>query len=68
MAFSPRNTTVQLLSPVPLLLAASVIFLSIVVAYSAWVWRLTLAERMASERDGMDLGPDAEPGGGLAGD
>jgi hypothetical protein len=64
----PRNTTVQLLSPVPLLLAASVIFLSVIVAYSAWVWRLTLAERMADERDGTELGPGADPGGHAAGD
>jgi hypothetical protein len=62
----PRNTTVQLLSPVPLLLAASVIFLSVIVAYSAWVWRLAIAERLADERDGLEMGAGA--GGGGAGD
>jgi hypothetical protein len=61
----PRNTTVQLLGPVPLLLAASVIFLSVIVAYSAWVWRLALAERLADERDGLEMA--ARPGGGGAG-
>jgi hypothetical protein len=55
----PRNVTFQLFGPVPLLLAGSVIFLSVVVAYSAWVWRLALAERRADERDGLELGPGA---------
>jgi hypothetical protein len=66
----PRNTTIQLLSPVPLLLAASVIFLSVIVAYSAWVWRLALAERHADERDGLEMGAQTggRPGGGGAGD
>jgi hypothetical protein len=64
----PRNTAIQLLSPVPLLLAASVIFLSVVVAYSAWVWRLALAERLTDERDGLELGPDAGGPGGTVPD
>jgi len=64
----PRNTAIQLLSPVPLLLAASVIFLSVVVAYSAWVWRLALAERVADERDGLEMGAGAGGAGPGAGD
>jgi hypothetical protein len=62
----PRNVTFQLFGPVPLLLAGSVIFLSVVVAYSAWVWRLALAERRADERDGLELGAGA--GGAGAGE
>jgi len=38
------------------------IFLSIVVGYSAWVWRLALAERAADERDALEL----KTGGGGA--
>ena len=59
----PRNVSAQFLGPVPLLLAASLIFLSIIVAYSAWVWRLALAERRAEERDGIELGASAGTGG-----
>jgi Gpi18-like mannosyltransferase len=54
-----RNVSAQLLGPVPLLLAASLIFLSVIVAYSAWVWRLALAERQADERDGLEMGAPA---------
>jgi hypothetical protein len=67
----PRNVTAQFFGPVPLLLAASVIFLSLIVAYSAWVWRLALAERRASDRDGVDLGASdgrSLGGGGAAGE
>jgi uncharacterized membrane protein YqhA len=59
-----RNVTANFLGPVPLLLAASLIFLSVIVAYSAWVWRLALAERLADERDGLEMGA-AAGGGGL---
>jgi hypothetical protein len=62
-----RNVQAQLLGPVPLLLAASVTFLSVIVAYSAWVWRLTIAERQADERDGLEMGA-AGGGGGAAGE
>jgi hypothetical protein len=31
----------------------------VIVAYSAWVWRLTLAERQAEERDGLEMGASA---------
>jgi len=62
-----RNVQAQLLGPVPLLLAASVTFLSVIVAYSAWVWRLTIAERRADERDGLEMGA-AGGGGGAAGE
>jgi len=62
----------EIFGPVPLLLGASVVFLSLVVGYSAWVWRLAIAEREADARDGLELGgglaggPDA--GGGGLGD
>jgi hypothetical protein len=65
---------IELFGPVPLLLAASVVFLSVVVAYSAWVWRLALAERLADERAGLELGggwprgAGGSAGGGAAGD
>jgi hypothetical protein len=61
---------VQLFGPVPLLLGASVVFLSLVVGYSAWVWRLAIAERDAEERDGVELGAGLPrgAGGGAAGD
>jgi hypothetical protein len=63
----PRNATIQLFGPVPLLLSASVIFLSLIVAYSAWVWRLALAERRASDRDGLDLSAAEGRGAGRGG-
>jgi hypothetical protein len=50
-----RNVPVHLLGPVPLLLGASLVFLAAVAAYSAWVWRLAIAERLAGERDGAEL-------------
>ena len=61
---------VELLGPVPLLLGASVVFLSLVVGYSAWVWRLAIAERDAEARDGAELGGSVPrgAGGGAAGD
>jgi hypothetical protein len=61
-----RNAPVQLLGPVPLLLAASVTFLAVVTAYSAWVWRLALAERRADENDTLDTAGAA--GGGAVGE
>jgi hypothetical protein len=60
---------IHLLGPVPLLLGGAMVFLAIVVAYSAWVWRLALAERRADERDRLELGGGrAGAGGGAAGD
>jgi hypothetical protein len=61
---------IELFGPVPLLLGASVVFLALVVGYSAWVWRLAIAEREAEERDGAELGPGLPRGvgGGSAGD
>jgi predicted membrane-bound dolichyl-phosphate-mannose-protein mannosyltransferase len=61
---------IELFGPVPLLLGASVVFLCLVVGYSAWVWRLALAERLADERDGAELGAGwpRGAGGGAAGD
>ena len=60
----------ELFGPVPLLLGASVVFLSIVVGYSAWVWRLAIAERDAEARDGAELAAGLPGGvsGGAAGD
>jgi hypothetical protein len=68
------SVKIELLGPVPLLLGASVVFLSLVVGYSAWVWRLAIAEREAEERDGAELGAGmprgagGAAGGGAAGD
>jgi hypothetical protein len=64
---------IELFGPVPLLLGASVVFLSLVVGYSAWVWRLAVAEREAEAADGAELGPGLPrglggTGGGGAGD
>ncbi|HEU4573265.1 MAG TPA: phospholipid carrier-dependent glycosyltransferase, partial [Candidatus Limnocylindrales bacterium] len=55
---------IQLLSPTPLILGGSVVFLVAVVGYSAWVWRLALAERLADDGDGPGPGltPDARSG------
>jgi ABC-type proline/glycine betaine transport system permease subunit len=54
------NVPIHLFSAVPLLLGASMVFLSVVVAYSAWVWRLSLAERAAGDGDRYELGGAAE--------
>jgi len=48
---------IQLLGPVPMLLGAAMVFLTLVVGYSAWVWRLALAERSATDGDRYELGP-----------
>ncbi|HUQ79242.1 MAG TPA: phospholipid carrier-dependent glycosyltransferase [Patescibacteria group bacterium] len=55
---------VTLIGPVPLLLAASMVFLALVVGYAAWIWRLSLAERLAEGQDALELG--AGPGSGTA--
>ena len=61
----------ELFGPVPLLLGGALVFLAVVVGYSAWIWRLALAEREADERDGAELGPGVAgggvPGGGVPG-
>jgi hypothetical protein len=58
--FPVNNTAatvpIHLFSAVPLLLAGSMVFLSVVVGYSAWVWRLALAEREAGDGDRFELG------------
>ena len=61
---------IELFGPVPLLLGASVVFLALVVGYSAWVWRLAIAEREAEELDGAEIGAGLPRGvgGGAAGD
>ncbi len=60
----------ELFGPVPLLLGAAVVFLALVVGYSAWVWRLAIAERLADAGDAAELGPGwpRGAGGGAAGD
>ena len=47
--------SVPLLSPWPFILFVAVLFAAAIVAYSAWVWRLALAERTA-EGDGTEPG------------
>jgi hypothetical protein len=54
---------VKLLDPVALVLAGAVVLLCIVLAYSAWVWRIALAEREAAESDASD----ASAGGAVSG-
>ena len=54
-----ERATVDLLSPVPLILGAALVLLAIALAYSAWVWRLALAEADASRRDAAELGEPA---------
>jgi hypothetical protein len=48
------------------------VFLSLVVGYAAWIWRLALAERLADRTDELELGAGAGSargaGGGAAGD
>jgi predicted membrane-bound dolichyl-phosphate-mannose-protein mannosyltransferase len=63
------KAAIQLWPTVPIL-AASVVFLVVVVGYSAWVWRLALAERLAQDEGGPTLGSGiaASSGGGAAGD
>jgi hypothetical protein len=51
---------VKLLDPVALLLAGAVVLLCLVLAYSAWVWRIAIAEREAAESD-------ASAGGAMSG-
>ena len=56
-------TGVKLIDTIPLILAVALTLLCIVLAYSAWVWRLALAERAADETDAAaGLAPEA-PGG-----
>ena len=54
---------VKLLDPVALVLAGAVVLLCLVLAYSAWVWRIALAEREAAEADASD----ASAGGAVSG-
>ncbi len=53
--------TVSFASPWPLLLLAAVLVSAAIVAYSAWVWRLAIAERLADEAAASDLLPSPEP-------
>jgi hypothetical protein len=52
-----RNTDTPLFTPVLAILLVALCVTCLVVAYSAWVWRLTLAAKAASE-----LGPDDSDG------
>jgi hypothetical protein len=53
----------DLIDPIPAILAVALLLLCIVLAYSAWVWRLAIAERRAEERDSAaGLAPEAPRG------
>jgi hypothetical protein len=52
--------SVSFASPWPLLLFAAVLVSAMVVAYSAWVWRIAIAERLADEAEPAE---SAEPTG-----
>ena len=55
---------VSLLDPVALVLAGALVLLCIVLAYSAWVWRLAIAEREADAADAAAGGVmSGSPGG-----
>jgi 4-amino-4-deoxy-L-arabinose transferase-like glycosyltransferase len=43
--------SVSFASPWPLLLLAAVLVSAVIVAYSAWVWRIAIAERLADEAE-----------------
>jgi hypothetical protein len=53
--------TVSFASPWPLLLLAAVLVSAAIVAYSAWVWRFALAERLADEAAPSDVPPSSGP-------
>jgi hypothetical protein len=56
-------TGTKLIDPIPLILAVALIMLCVVLAYSAWVWRIAIAERAAEDGDAAaGLAPEA-PGG-----
>ena len=65
----PTNRTevvkdVHLLDPIALAIAGSLVLLSIVIAYSAWIWRIAIAERRAAEADSAAGGfMSGSPGG-----
>ncbi|MFL5775277.1 MAG: phospholipid carrier-dependent glycosyltransferase [Chloroflexota bacterium] len=55
---------VKLLDPVALILAGAVVLLCLVLAYSAWTWRIALAERAARDADAAAGGlMPGSPGG-----
>ena len=53
---------VKLFDTIPAVLAVALILLCIVLAYSAWVWRITLAEREADAADAADAAAGLAPG------
>jgi Gpi18-like mannosyltransferase len=54
-------TDIKLIDPIPAILAVALILLSIVLAHSAWVWRIAIAERDAEERDAADAASGLAP-------
>jgi hypothetical protein len=58
-----RATNTPLLTPMLAILLVAVTVTCLVVAYSAWVWRLTLAERRAAAESAASVTPgDSDPG------
>jgi hypothetical protein len=56
----PRNVETSFATPLMGALVAGLVFISFVVAYSAWTWRLALAERELGGTD--DDGREARAG------
>src|SRR4029450_952453 len=55
---------VKLLDPAARVLAGALVFLCLILAYSAWVWRIALAEREAAAADAAAGGVmSGAPGG-----
>jgi cytochrome bd-type quinol oxidase subunit 2 len=55
---------VKLIDPTAVILAGALVFLCLILAYSAWVWRIALAERAADEADAAAGGlMTGSPGG-----
>lgn len=59
----PVGTVPKFIDGPPLILLAALTLTVLIVGYSAWVWRLALAERAADERAGPgDYAPSGSPG------
>jgi predicted membrane-bound dolichyl-phosphate-mannose-protein mannosyltransferase len=63
----PSNRTVPtvptpVIDPIPLILGGALAVLCVVLAYSAWVWRIALAERDADEANPIETGDQLAPG------
>ncbi len=59
-----RATNTPLFTPMLAILLIALAVTCLVVAYSAWVWRLTLAERTAVDSSSEDADGLARTGGG----